>query len=124
MCTKSNPNVQLNKKAFFLRHTARLPSSTSQLVWSLPWGGGGDTWALWYPGAGGGGYLGAVVPWHSGGGGGSSSTSTLGGGGPLPSVLLGGSSSTSTLAGSHVTYSHDALDVTSLLSRHQLMGLS
>ena len=91
-----------NKKAFFLRQTARLPSTTSQLVWSGP-----------CPGQG-----------------------------PLPPPLLGRSSSTTTSGGSSSTttsggvlfhhhfqgvpcdLSHNALDVTCLLSRHQLMGLA
>ena len=64
--SKSNGISKSNKKAFFLRHTACLPSSTSQLVWSGPCLGGPlPTWVC-------------------------SSTTTSGVGGLLPLPLWGG----------------------------------
>ena len=89
----------IHKKAFFLRHTACLPSNTSQLVWSGPCLGGGGPLPLLLLG-------GPLPPPHWGG---SSSTTTSEGGSPLPLPLLvgghlppllpGGSSSTTTSRG-------------------------
>ena len=75
-----------NKKAFFLRHTTCLPSSTSQLVWSGPCLGGSSSTTT-----SGGDPLPPPLP------GGSSSTTTSRGsssttttlGGPLPPPLPG-----------------------------------
>ena len=98
-----------NKKAFFLRHAARLPSSTSQLVWSGPWLGGGVLFHYHFRGV-----LfhhhfqGVLFHYHFWGLGGSSSTTTSGGGGPLPPPLPGGSSSTTTSGGFPCDLSHNA----------------
>ena len=101
-----------NRKAFFLRHTARLPSSTSQLVWSLHLGVSSSTTTF-----GGGG--GVLFHYHFQGGSsstttsrGSSSTNSSGGvlfhyhfwGVPFHYHFQVGSSSTTTSEGSPVTY--------------------
>ena len=82
----------INKKAFFLRHTARLPSSTSQLVWSDPCLGGGGPLPLPLLEGGGG----PLPPPFLGGEEVPLPPPLQGGGGPLPPPLLGVS---------HVTYS-------------------
>ena len=98
-----NPEIPNQQESLFCKDTARLPSITSQLVWSGPCLGGGVLfhYHFWW-------------------------------GGPLPPRFLGGSSSTTTSRGvlfhHHFLWgpcdqSHNALDVTCLLSRHQLMGL-
>ena len=104
-----------NKEAFFLRHTAHLPSSTSQLVLFHHlfcihfWGGSTSVFPS----------VGIHFHVHLWGGpllcsltGGSTSVFTSGGvhfcvhfwWGPLPCSLLGGPLPCSLLGGSHVTY--------------------
>ena len=97
-----------NKKAFFLRHTTHLPSSTSQLVWSGPCLGRGGSSSTTTSGG--------VLFHHHFWGGSSYSTTSRGvlfhhhfQWGPLPLPLLGGSSSATTSGGFPCDLSHNAV---------------